>query len=152
MPWYHNKASNFCFYLLKDGNRYLFKVANIFPWFVGYPGIWLVMFSPRLCLNLLKLERSSCFCLPSPAVNFWDIVLRQEIQHWRWVQTIDSVDTYFYRNQKKKKQQHNFLTYSALILTDLYLLELLNGFQSQAHSLTQVSIQVLLRQWFYLKT
>ncbi len=39
-----------------------------------------------------------------------------------------------------------------VLVTDLDLLKLLRGFQSQTHSLTQVSIRVLLRQSLYLKT
>lgn len=70
------------------------------------------MFSPCLCLNLLKLESSSCFCLPSPAVNFWDIVLRQEIQQvdagfGQWIQLIHI----FYTNVKKKKNPTDNFAY-----------------------------------------
>lgn len=76
------------------------------------------MFSPRLCHNLLKLESSSCFCLPSPAVNFWDIVLRQEIQQVDagFRQQIHLI--HIFTEIKKKQKPDNFLTYSELILTD----------------------------------
>lgn len=111
------------------------------------------MFSPRLCHNLLKLESSSCFCLPSPAVNFWDIVLRQEIQQVDagFRQQIQLIHIFTEIKKKNKNQIISLLILHLYWLTDLYLLEFLNWFQSQAHSLTQVSIQVLLRQWFYLE-
>lgn len=121
----------------------------------------LFVFSPHLCPNFLLLEAFSGLCLPQE-----NLVYRKLRGHCLLAAgnsvTLDCVGTKHWSETQKRcfslktgflvENQSNYCVLLFVLVTNLYLSKLLMRFQSQTHSLTQISIQVLLRQRFYLKT